>query len=60
MNARLPIYPKKSRGQWGESLNAETMKKCIWVRPKIVARIEFLERTEGERLRHAKFVGLIT
>lgn len=34
------------------------MKKCVWVRPKLVAVIEFLEWTEGDRLRHSKFVGL--
>jgi ATP-dependent DNA ligase len=28
------------------------------VRPELVAQIEFLEWTEGERLRHSKFVGL--
>ena len=34
------------------------MKKCIWVRPEVVAQIEFLEWTEGDHLRHAKFAGL--
>jgi hypothetical protein len=27
------------------------MKQCVWVEPKETARIEFLERTEGGRLR---------
>jgi ATP-dependent DNA ligase len=34
------------------------MKKCPWVRPEAVARIEYLEWTDGDHLRHAKFVGL--
>ena len=34
------------------------MKKCVWVRPKLVAQIEFLEWTESDHLRHSKFVGL--
>jgi ATP-dependent DNA ligase len=34
------------------------MKRCVWVRPKLVAVIEFLEWTEGDRLRHSKFVAL--
>jgi bifunctional non-homologous end joining protein LigD len=34
------------------------MKKCVWVRPELVAVIEFLEWTEGDRLRHSKFVAL--
>jgi bifunctional non-homologous end joining protein LigD len=34
------------------------MKKCVWVRPELVAQIEFLEWTESDHLRHSKFVGL--
>jgi bifunctional non-homologous end joining protein LigD len=34
------------------------MDKCVWVRPEIVARIEFLEWTPSDHLRHAKFAGL--
>jgi bifunctional non-homologous end joining protein LigD len=34
------------------------MKECVWVRPKLVAVVEFLEWTEGDRLRHSKSVGL--
>jgi len=30
----------------------------LWLRPEAVAQIEFLEWTEGYRLRHSKFVGL--
>jgi DNA ligase D-like protein (predicted ligase) len=50
--------PETGRARWGDLLNAEKMKKCVWVRPKLVAVIEFLEWTEGDRLRHSKFVGL--
>jgi ATP-dependent DNA ligase len=42
----------------GEILDAEKMKKCVWVRPKLVSVIEFLGWTEADRLRHSKFVGL--
>ena len=31
---------------------------CIWVNPELVAEIEFLEWTESDHPRHAKFVGL--
>ncbi len=34
------------------------MKKAIWLKPEAVARIEFLEWTEADRLRHSKFGGL--
>jgi ATP-dependent DNA ligase len=50
--------PETGRARWGDLLDAEKMKKCIWVRPKLVAVIEFLEWTEGDRLRHSKFVAL--
>jgi len=30
----------------------------VWVRPELVARVEFTEWTEGDRLRHSKFAGL--
>lgn len=41
-----------------EILDAERMKKCVSVRPELVAGIEFLEWTGGDRLRHSKFVAL--
>src|SRR5205823_3102712 len=44
--------------RWGEGLTAEGMKKCVWLRPALVAQIEFLEWTESDHLRHSKFVGL--
>ena len=50
--------PETGRSRWGEILDAEKMKKCVWVRPKPVAVVEFLEWTEGDRLRHSKFVAL--
>jgi ATP-dependent DNA ligase len=50
--------PETRRSRFGEELNAEKMKKAIWLRPEAVAQIEFLEWTEGDRLRHSKFVGL--
>jgi len=34
------------------------MKKCVWVRPEIVAQLEFLEWTDADHLRHSKFVEL--
>jgi len=34
------------------------MKKCVWVKPEIVARLEYLEWTDADHLRHSKFVGL--
>jgi DNA ligase D-like protein (predicted ligase) len=50
--------PETGRSRWGDRLTAEKMKQCVWVEPKLTARIEFLERTEGGRLRHSSFVRL--
>jgi DNA ligase D-like protein (predicted ligase) len=50
--------PDTKKSRFGEELNAEKMKKAVWLRPEAVAQIEFLEWTEGDRLRHSKFVGL--
>ena len=51
--------PERGKSRWGESLNAEKMKKCVWVKSKLSARVEYLERTDAGRLRHAKFVRLL-
>jgi DNA ligase D-like protein (predicted ligase) len=50
--------PETRKSRFGEELNAEKMKKAVWLKPEVVAHIEFLEWTEGDRLRHSKFVGL--
>jgi ATP-dependent DNA ligase len=38
--------------------DSEKMKECVWVRPELVAQIEFLEWTDADHLRHSKFIGL--
>jgi bifunctional non-homologous end joining protein LigD len=50
--------PQKDKGRWGYGLTAEKMKECRWLKPKLVAQIEYAEWTEGDHLRHSKFVGL--
>jgi DNA ligase D-like protein (predicted ligase) len=50
--------PDTHKSRWGDELTAEKMKECVWLRPEGVVRIEFLNWTEGDRLRHAKFAGL--
>ena len=50
--------PETRRSRFGEELNAKKMKKAVWLKPEVVAQLEFLEWTEGDRLRHSKFVGL--
>ncbi len=36
----------------------EKMADCIWLKPELVAQIEFLEWTQDGNLRHTKFVGM--
>jgi DNA ligase D-like protein (predicted ligase) len=50
--------PDTKKSRFGEELNAEKMKKAVWLKPEVVAQIEFLEWTDADRLRHSKFVDL--
>ena len=48
--------PEKKRTQW--ALTKDEMKNCVWIKPQLVAQIEFTEWTPDSHLRHSKFVGL--
>jgi bifunctional non-homologous end joining protein LigD len=48
--------PEKKRTQW--ALTKEEMKNCRWLKPELVAQIEFAEWTPDGHLRHSTFVGL--
>jgi bifunctional non-homologous end joining protein LigD len=50
--------PQKDKGRWGYGLTAEKMKECRWLKPKLIAQIEYADWTEGDHLRHSKFIGL--
>jgi bifunctional non-homologous end joining protein LigD len=50
--------PETRSGRWGAGLTAAKMKDCRWLRPILVAQIDFLEWTDDNHLRHTKFVGL--
>jgi ATP dependent DNA ligase C terminal region len=58
--AKCPFVnlPKSHKSRWGQGLTAEDMKKCVWLRPKSVAQIEFLEWTKANHLGHARFIAL--
>ena len=47
--------PERKRTQW--ALTKEEMKDCVWLKPELVAQIEFTEWTPDGHLRHSKFVG---
>ena len=48
--------PERKRTLW--ALTKEEMKNCVWLKPELVAPIEFTESTPDGHLRHSKFVGL--
>jgi DNA ligase D-like protein (predicted ligase) len=58
--AKCPFVnlPEPAAGRWGQGLTAEKMNECVWVRPEVVAEIQFLEWTGADHLRHTKFAGL--
>ena len=57
-NCPFVNLPETHKARWGEELTADKMKNCVWVRPEVVAQIEFLEWTDAVHLRHSKFAGL--
>lgn len=50
--------PEKAAGRWGQGLTAEKMAECCWLKPIAIARIDFLEWTMSNKLRHTKFIAL--
>jgi ATP-dependent DNA ligase len=52
------ITQEAKTGRWSAGLTAAKMKDCRWVKPVLVAQIEFLEWTGERHLRHARFVAL--
>jgi bifunctional non-homologous end joining protein LigD len=50
--------PEAKRGRWEYGLTNEEMENCRWLRPRLVAQIEFNEWTPDGHLRHASFAGL--
>jgi hypothetical protein len=57
---RCPVanLPDGWEGRWGEGLTTAKMLICSWLEPFLVARIEFLEWTPDNRLRHPRFAGI--
>ena len=50
--------PEPRGGRWGQGLTKAKMAECVWLKPVLVAQIEFLEWTGENHLRHSRFVGL--
>jgi ATP dependent DNA ligase C terminal region len=50
--------PEKRASRWGESLTAEKMQQCRWVKTKLVCQLAFVEWTDARHLRHCTFIGM--
>ena len=50
--------PEKRASRWGESLTAEKMEQCRWVKPNLVCQLAFVEWPDAGHLRHCTFVGM--
>lgn len=50
--------PEARSGRWGQGLTKAKMAECTWLKPILVAQVEFLEWTSDDHLRHSKFAGL--
>ncbi len=57
-NCPFVNLPQREKGRWGEGLTAEKMVECRWLKPRLTAQIEYAEWTDGNHLRHSKFVAL--
>lgn len=52
--------PEHARSRWENVLDAETMMKCRWVKPRGAVKVAFSEWSVDRKLRHARFAGLAT
>lgn len=50
--------PEPASARRGEAITAEVMKTLQWLKPKLVAQVEFTEWTKGNHLRHSRFIEL--
>src|SRR5262249_50705122 len=50
--------PEARSGRWGQGLTKAKMTDCRWLKPVLVAQVEFVEWTADDHLRHATFAGL--
>jgi DNA ligase D-like protein (predicted ligase) len=50
--------PQREKGRWGQGLTADKMAECRWLKPQLVAQIEYADWTDVNHLRHSKFIAL--
>ncbi len=52
------LVPERGRGGGGSGLTKAEMKRCHWLKPKLVGQIRFSEWTRDGKLRQPVFLGL--
>ncbi len=57
-NCPFVNLPEKKGDRYSPGLTASEMKKCHWVKPKLVAQIRYTEWTRDGKLRHPVYLGL--
>jgi bifunctional non-homologous end joining protein LigD len=50
--------PEKRSSRYGQNLTPGEMKKCRWLRPRLVCQVKFAEWTRDGKLRQPVFLGL--
>lgn len=50
--------PTKRRSQFGQGISLADMKRCTWLKPRLVCQVKFLEWTGDDSLRQPVFLGL--
>jgi bifunctional non-homologous end joining protein LigD len=50
--------PEARAGRWGQGFTKDKMQDCVWLKPELVVRIDFLEWTDATHLRHPKYIGV--
>jgi bifunctional non-homologous end joining protein LigD len=50
--------PEKRAGRYGAGITPAEMKRCHWIKPKLVCQVKFSEWTRDGKLRQPVFLGL--
>ncbi len=50
--------PEPKSARRGKALTAEAMRECCWLKPELVAQVEFTDWTDANHLRHSRFIAL--
>jgi ATP-dependent DNA ligase len=57
-NCPFKNLPEKRSSRRGETITAEKMDECRWVKPRLVCQVGFVEWTDAGHLRHCTFVAM--